>query len=124
MRQDVLLALPLHVVCSEECQGLCPDAALISTKQPAIVNPTSTRAGVAWPICWKRCLKEYLTVPPLPKRKLSKGLPIGVVPTMRSGLCTLSNASSAEACVCLTTLVLTAALTTVQTVLDVGAEEK
>jgi len=25
VRQDVLLALPLHVVCSEECRGLCPD---------------------------------------------------------------------------------------------------
>jgi uncharacterized protein len=24
LRQDILLALPMHVLCSEECQGLCP----------------------------------------------------------------------------------------------------
>ena len=46
IREDILLALPMNVVCSGECRGLCSGCGVNLNKQPCVCHPDKSPA--AW----------------------------------------------------------------------------
>jgi len=48
MREDILLALPDHLLCREDCRGLCPTCGGDLNRGPCGCPPAATRASDVW----------------------------------------------------------------------------